>query len=335
MKDLFNWILRLLVKLALFLFYRKIVLLGKNNIPSKKAVIIVCNHQNALIDPLLIATQTHLKPHFLTRAAAFKNPIANTLLRFIRMIPVYRVRDGKENMEKNNETFDLSVSILSKLGSVLIFAEGGHSHERSLRSLKKGFTRIAFQTLEQRPNLDLVILPIGINYTNHTQSGGKVTLMVGNSISVKPYLYQHEALMAATSRALDPLVTQLPLNKYEHTLHHLINQKIDLSNPVAVRKAIPSLDTDNQLTLPTAPLPSKIFFRWIHWPLQLIWKKVKPSIQDPVFQATFKFIIGLVGYPILLLLVPSFFSLIGLPIVGYCWILLSMLSVLSNQSRQE
>ncbi|MGY6520567.1 MAG: 1-acyl-sn-glycerol-3-phosphate acyltransferase [Mongoliitalea sp.] len=335
MKNLFNWLLRLAVKFALFLFYRNISLFGKENLPKNKAIIIVSNHQNALIDPLIVATQTHLKPHFLTRASAFKNPIANKLLRFIRMIPVYRVRDGKENMEKNNQTFDQSVSILSNHGSILIFAEGGHSHERSQRPLKKGFTRIAFQTLERFPELDLVILPLGINYTNQTQSGGKVKVFVGPEIAVKPFLNKHEELMAKTSQALQPLITQVPLWNYQNCLNYLIHQKTDLSDPALVKEVLGNQEITYAPTPTSTPYLSKKLFRLVHWPLLLLWKQVRPTINDPVFQATFKFIIGLVGYPlmfgILIYLLPS----IGFQMLGYTWALLSILTVLSNKSMLE
>ncbi len=121
MKNLFNAILRLAVKIALHVYFSQIKVYGKANIPKGKAVLIVSNHQNALIDPTLIATHTNLKPHFLTRASVFKKSFVATLLDFIRMIPIYRVRDGINNMEKNNETFDKSVNILLENGSIVIF----------------------------------------------------------------------------------------------------------------------------------------------------------------------------------------------------------------------
>lgn len=335
MKNLFNWLLRLAVKFALFLFYRKVTLFGEENLPTNKAVIIVSNHQNALIDPLIVATQTHLKPHFLTRASAFKNPIADKLLRFIRMIPVYRVRDGKENMEKNNQTFDQSSSILSNHGSILIFAEGGHSHERSQRPLKKGFTRIAFQTLEKYPDLDLVILPLGINYTNQTQSGGKVKVFVGSEIPVKPFLNKHEALMAKTSQALEPLITQIPLWNYQNCLNHLIHQNTDLSDPRLVKEVLGDLEVSKSPTPANTPYLSKKLFRLIHWPLLLLWKQVQPSIDDPVFQATFKFVIGIVGYPLMFGILIWILPALGLQTLGYTWAFLSILTVLSNKSRLE
>lgn len=94
MKNLINAILRLLVKVALHGYFKKIIVEGKENIPKNRPVILVANHQNALIDPLLLATHTNLNPWFLTRAAVFSNPIAAKLLHFIRMLPVYRLRDG-------------------------------------------------------------------------------------------------------------------------------------------------------------------------------------------------------------------------------------------------
>jgi 1-acyl-sn-glycerol-3-phosphate acyltransferase len=334
MKNSFNAGLRWLVKIALFFFYKRIRIQGKEKIPSNKAVIIIANHQNALIDPLIIATQTRLKPHFLARASAFKHPVAAKLLHFIRMIPVYRVRDGKENMEKNGQTFAQSVQILAEKGSILIFAEGGHSHERSLRYPKKGFTRIAFQALETFPEMDLVILPIGINYSNHTDSGSNVTLVVGKEIAVKPFLHKPEELMQETYQGLQALVTQLPLERYQHSLDCLIAKGIDLSDPLAVAQGLKNISSE-PCTPPTQELFGKQAFRWMHWPLYLIWRYIKPKNDDPVFQATLKFLIGFVGYPLFLLNILFVFPLLGLSSLGYTLVALSIFLLLLNRSNQQ
>lgn len=333
MKNAFNYCLRLLVKVALFLFYKKIRLVGKEKLPANKAVIIVANHQNALIDPLIIATQTHLKPHFLTRAAAFKHPIVAKLLNFIRMIPVYRVRDGKENMEKNNETFAQSVEILAAHGTILVFAEGGHSHERNLRYPKKGFTRIAFLTQEQYPDLDLVILPIGINYSNHTESGSRVSLWIGEEISVKDFLHQPEALMAKTFQALEPIVTIIPSQNAYALTQALIQQRVDLSNPVDVKSHLVNLKPVNSNNVEQIFFSKKLF-HIIHWPLLLIWRSKQASIEDHVFIATFKFIIGLVGSPTMILTFLLVFPLFGLKYLGVLWVLAMIISTISNTSQQ-
>lgn len=334
MKNAFNAVLRLIVKLALHIYFRKIKVYGKENLPKDKAVIIVCNHQNALIDPLLIATHTRLKPSFLTRASAFKNPIAAKLLDFIRMIPIYRVRDGIDNMGKNKETFDKSVNILLNKGCILIFGEGNHDLHRSLRPLKKGFSRIAFMTFESKPELDPVILPIGINYSNHKKSGSNVGIYIGEPFPVSGYYPKNEALMEETFQKMKPLVTQLPEKNYKKTVNLLVDNKIDLTDPKLVGNFLQKPENISESKPYSAPYFTNKVMKVLHFPVYWVWLYFKTKIKDPTFTATFKFVIGLVGIPLwyffLLLIFPS----IGLGSWTISWAFLGIIFLISNTNGQ-
>lgn len=335
MKNAFNALLRVVVWLALHLYFKKISVFGKENLPKGKAVLIVANHQNALIDPILIATHTQLKPHFLTRASAFKNPIAAKLLDFIRMIPIYRVRDGIDNMGKNKETFEKSVKILSNKGSLLIFGEGNHDMHRSLRPLKKGFARIAFQTLDENPEMDLLILPIGINYSNHKKSGSKVSLYIGEAFSAKDfYPKDYEVIIQETTQRLIPLVTHIPRESYSQWLNTLKKNHIDLTNPELVKKFIEcqKLIPENEPVF--SPYFTNKVMKVFHFPVYWIWLWIKSKIKDHTFTATFKFVIGLVFVPLWYLILFA-----GLPSLGWGpwvmpWLFLGILYLLSNTSGQ-
>ncbi|MFD2200689.1 lysophospholipid acyltransferase family protein [Shivajiella indica] len=335
MKNAFNSILRLIVKLALHIYFKRIRVFGKENLPKGKAVLIVSNHQNALIDPLLIATHTHLKPSFLTRASAFKNPIAAKLLDFIRMIPIYRVRDGIDNMGKNKETFDKSVNILLNKGSILIFGEGNHDLHRSLRPLKKGFSRIAFMTLEINHDLDLVILPVGINYSNHKKSGSNVSIYFGKPFPATDFYPKHEALMEETFKRMESLVTHVPKENYKKSVRQLINHKVDLTDPKQVELFFQKPKTEPI----KKPIPSPYFtnkvMKIFHFPIFLVWLYFKRKIKDPTFTATFKFVIGLVGIPLW-----YFFLIFILPFTEMDswvlpWVFLGIIYLISNTNGPE
>jgi len=335
MKNAFNAVLRLIVKLALHIYFRKIRVYGKENLPKDKAVIIVCNHQNALIDPLLVATHTHLKPSFLTRASAFKNPIAAKLLDFIRMIPIYRVRDGIDNMGKNKETFDKSVNILLNKGSILIFGEGNHDLHRSLRSLKKGFSRIAYMALDIRPELDLVILPIGINYSNHKKSGSNVGIYIGKPFQASDFYPKNEVLMEETFRKIYPLVTQLPDRNYKKTVTHLVENKIDLTDPKQVGNFLQNSEISSGNKPYSPPYFTNKVMKVLHFPVFLVWLYFKRKIKDPTFTATFKFVIGLVGIPLWYFFLLFLFPSIGMGSWAISWAFLGIIFLVSNTNGQE
>ena len=69
--------LRVHLKLGLFFFFRKVMVSGMDNIPKNGPVVFVANHQNAILDGVLIASATHRTCNFLTHADIFVKPIFN------------------------------------------------------------------------------------------------------------------------------------------------------------------------------------------------------------------------------------------------------------------
>jgi 1-acyl-sn-glycerol-3-phosphate acyltransferase len=287
MKNLVNAILRFLVKIALHGYHRKIIVEGKENLPKNRPVILVANHQNALIDPLLIATHTRLNPWFLTRAAAFTNSFTAKLLHLIRMLPVYRVRDGFSTIQLNQHTFDQTFEVLRKNGTVVVFAEGSHSLVRNLRPLSKGFTRMVFGLKEKYPELEPVILPVGLQYSAHMRSGNTVRITFGKVIPVDMPVSQSGKLTKAVENALKSLIVHIPDEGYEVTLQRLIEHEVDLTSKTEVQTFLETGNTPNPI--PTVGSLNNKMMKIFNLPLYWIWLWKKKSVEDEVFSATWKF----------------------------------------------
>lgn len=180
-------ILRFFVKLIHDWFYRRIIILGKENIPKNKPVVFAPNHQNALMDPLAIIFTNKLQTVFLTRADIFR-PLLVPIFSFLKMLPVYRIRDGADSLKNNEIIFDKSVEILESGMSMALFPEALHFGRRSLRPLKKAIPRIVFQAEEKNLfNLDIQIVPTGIYYDNYINTNSLLQVNYGKPISVKKY----------------------------------------------------------------------------------------------------------------------------------------------------
>jgi len=128
------------------IFYHRVTIMGKENIPDNKAVLFAPNHQNALMDALAILCVRKHDPVFLTRSDIFSPDFMGNLFVFMKMLPIYRIRDGKDKLERNNEIFNLCVEVLENNKRLTIFPEAQHTTYRSLLKLKKGLMRIAFST---------------------------------------------------------------------------------------------------------------------------------------------------------------------------------------------
>jgi 1-acyl-sn-glycerol-3-phosphate acyltransferase len=333
MKNLVNAILRFLVKIALHGYFRKIIVEGKENLPKNRPVILVANHQNALIDPLLLATHTRLNPWFLTRAAVFTNKFVSSLLHFIRMLPVYRVRDGFSTIQQNQATFDQTFEVLRKNGTVVIFAEGSHSLVRNLRPLSKGFTRMAFGLKEKYPELEPVILPVGLQFSAHMRSGSRVRITFGKVIPVDMPSSQSGKLTKSVESALKELIVDIPNDGYEGVLQRLIENEVDLTSKQEVETFLEKGEVPNPIS-ESSSLNNKVM-KIFNFPLFWLWLWKSKSVKDEVFSSTWKFLIGFV------LAVPYYFFLLWLAMDtalgtwGLTFLILAWITLWRNQNPQE
>ena len=170
------------------IFYHRVTIMGKENIPDNKAVLFAPNHQNALMDALAILCVRKHDPVFLTRSDIFSPDFMGNLFVFMKMLPIYRIRDGKDKLERNNEIFNLCVEVLENNKRLTIFPEAQHTTYRSLLKLKKGLMRIAFSTAEKSNfDIDLSIIPTGIYYSNFTNYRSKLLVNFGKPIKIADY----------------------------------------------------------------------------------------------------------------------------------------------------
>jgi len=85
------------------IFYRKIIVMGAENINPDHHLIFAPNHQNALMDALAVLFTHKGQPVFLARADIFKKKIIASLLYFLKILPVYRIRYGFSTLKSNDE----------------------------------------------------------------------------------------------------------------------------------------------------------------------------------------------------------------------------------------
>lgn len=179
---------RIVFDFFLRIFYKKFIVKGLENLPADKPFIVAGNHQNALMDSLVLLKLLE-RPVFISRADLFKKKTLLTrFLVFCRIIPSYRMRDGKENLHLNNLVFRRVAEILKNGAPIVIFPEAQHFDKRHLLPIKKGITRMAFLA-EQNADfkLDTQIVPVGIYYENYFNFQSDVKINFGKSIRVLKY----------------------------------------------------------------------------------------------------------------------------------------------------
>lgn len=171
-----------------FIYYRKVLAYGKNNIDFSVPTIFAPNHQNALMDAMAVIGTLERQLIFLARADIFKNKFVARILYTFKMLPVYRIRDGFENLKQNDDTFRDTLRVMEHRNGVVILPEGNHANYRKLRQLKKGICRIAFQTAEASGfSKEINIVPVGLEYSHYWRFRQVLTVVYGHPINVSEY----------------------------------------------------------------------------------------------------------------------------------------------------
>ena len=140
------------------LFFARVVVKNQHKVPSKGPLIFVANHRNMILDPGMVRYSCGRTGYYLAKHTLFMNKIQNWVFRHAGAIPVYRKQDDPKMTSKNKDTFE------------------------------SGAARIALNAEKRNDfNLDLKIIPIGLNYSDASRFKSDVYIKYGDPISLDKY----------------------------------------------------------------------------------------------------------------------------------------------------
>ena len=185
----YSLLLNSVVNTATRCHYRHIVTHGKERLPKDAPYILAPCHQNALMDPLVLLQQLGGPIVFLARADIFKRRTFRAILTWLRIMPAFRIRDGRDQLGRNAETFDKSVEVLLHHVPLCLMAEGTHNDRHQLRPLVKGVFRIAGEACKRLDDgTPLYIVPVGMDYDEYELPYSNVCVNIGAPIDIRPYM---------------------------------------------------------------------------------------------------------------------------------------------------
>ena len=213
------------MRFAFWLTHKRIVVTGREHIPAGKPIIFAANHQNALMDPLALSCTNPLQTLWLARADIFKNKLARPALKFMKMLPIYRIRDGKENLSNNEEVFNQVTQVLENRQSIALFPEAAHSGKRQMLVHRKAIPRIALEA-EAKNNftLELQIVPVGIYYDHYWKFNRTLVVQYGKPIGIDGYRerYAENGQNAMLSLRDEIRECLLPLTMQINSVEHYV-----------------------------------------------------------------------------------------------------------------
>jgi len=172
-------------------FFREVTVEGRDRVPDVRPTIIVLNHFNGLVDPVVAVHALGRLPRFVAKATLWKVLPARPFLALAGLIPVYRTQDramdDRDATAGNTSAFAACHEVLAKGGTVAIFPEGTTSARSRLAPMKTGAARIALGAYAQGVE-DLVIVPIGLAFEDRVAFRGRAFVQVGTPIVVRDVL---------------------------------------------------------------------------------------------------------------------------------------------------
>jgi len=184
-------VLKWITGIALHWFYGDIRVVGKDRIPATGPLLIAVNHQNALVDSLIVGWVVPRTMAMTAKATLSDNPLTALIFRILHVVPLRRVSDEIKDSNRipidrsrNREAFSEIVDLLRRGGAILIFPEGKSHNEFGLEPLKTGLARLALQARDEGSIREIRILPLGLVFEDKGTPGSVVGARIGEAIEM-------------------------------------------------------------------------------------------------------------------------------------------------------
>ncbi len=216
---MFYRFLKITIGTAIRLFFRRIAIVGTENLPIDKPIILVSNHPSAFMDPLVLGIILKKPLYFFARADIFKPGFSNWIMKQAHMSPIYRIVDGAELLEKNDMVFSSAYQLLFQKKTLLLFGEGFTDEEfiRRVKPMKKGSMRIALGAENKFDfKLDVKIVCVGINYSDPHKFRSDVLVSFSQPIEVRKY---KDSFLEHNNKAMQELNKEIYSSLKKEVIH--------------------------------------------------------------------------------------------------------------------
>lgn len=215
--------------------YRRFEIHGQKQLPKDGALIYGINHSNTLMDALVVLATSHHKKVFMARGDIFANPTVAKLLRFTRILPLYRIRNGIAAVRNNTESMEQAVDVVHDKVGLYLFPEGRHRTKHSLLQLSKGIFHIALDSNKEfGKEKPVYLVPVGIEYGDYFRYRSTCMVNFGEAINVTDFIKnsteENDAVLMNQLREmlsdrLSHLITYIPDDEDYDAIWEIVKMK--------------------------------------------------------------------------------------------------------------
>lgn len=181
---LISWLYPLASYIVLPLYFRRLTVVGQENIPKSGPVIVAPTHRSrwdAVIIPYAVGRLVSGRDVWFMVMASEMRGFQGWLIRRLGGFPVDVERPGLESLS-------YSVELLCRSQMLVIFPEGGIFRENRIHRLKRGVARIALEVEAKKPGAGMKILPVSVQYSQpYPACKTDVAIGIGSPINVADY----------------------------------------------------------------------------------------------------------------------------------------------------
>lgn len=242
-RDGIGGVLRWIVRKLLRIYYPRIEITDQEKVPPAGPVLLVSNHPNSMLDPVVLGTTAQRPVRFMAKAPLFDIPIFGQAMYALGMIPAYRGSDDPTQVGRNVDSLVAGADVLAEGAVMGIFPEGKTHDEPALEMVRSGPSRIAMQAVERGVG-GVKIVPVGLHYEDKERLRSSIWVRVGDPIDANAWLQQHEGDVRKATRLLTQEITrrlkELVLHLDDPKLAPLLDDLETLVPPPPERAALPA-----------------------------------------------------------------------------------------------
>ena len=162
-------------------FFRRVEVVGDDRLPAKRPMLIVSNHFNGFVDPVVLAAALGRAPRFIAKASLGKLWPLRAVLRAVGVVLVRRPEDraGSDNVG----AFDECHRALRKGAAIAIFPEGTTHDQPQLSRLRTGAARIVLGARAAGAR-GVCVVPVGLTFPDKIALRSSVLVQVGEPIDI-------------------------------------------------------------------------------------------------------------------------------------------------------
>jgi 1-acyl-sn-glycerol-3-phosphate acyltransferase len=219
-----GWCARRLVRTLVGMYYAPVRFTGRERLPQGP-ILFVANHQDSLLDPVLVGSLAKREVRFLAKATLFDVPVLGSIIRSLGMIPAYRAQDDSSQMKKNLEILDRAAEALAAGHCVGIFPEGKSHDLPRIEQIKAGTARIALKAVQLGAKVQLVA--VGMNFERKESFRTALWIQAGEPLDLAEFIAAHpheKQAQRALTAEIESRLKQVALHLDDPHLLPLLDQ---------------------------------------------------------------------------------------------------------------